>query len=113
MTKGKSIALGVTFGAMVALFASSQSAKAQENQCQGAAEHRLEEYGLTMGDLTEVEWIAQRSGRHQDGPVVSYHMWSLPKSCESGNLVLSMTAGCYITTVYTQGGCTVQGVPSY
>jgi hypothetical protein len=113
MGKAKSIVLGSTFGALVALFATSQSAWAQENPCQGVVEHRLQEYGLTMSDLNDVEWLAQGSGRHQDGPVVSYHMWSVPKSCGSGNLVFAMTDGCYITTVYTQGGCTVKGVPSY
>ena len=113
MSKAKGIVLGTVFGVLVALFASSQSAGAQENACQDTVEHRLREYGLTMSDLTDIEWIAQGSGRHQDGPIVSYHMWSLPKSCKSGNLVIDMTSGCYITTVYTQGDCKVKGVPSY
>jgi hypothetical protein len=105
------IVLGL--GAGLGLFAAAGSAEAQDNPCQGKAEHRLQEYGLTMSDLNDVEWIAQRSGRRQEGPVVSYHMWSTPKSCADGNLVIDMTDGCYITTVYTQGGCSVEGVASY
>jgi hypothetical protein len=108
---GKITMLGAS--AAFGLLAATGSVSAQENPCHGVAEHRLQEYGLTVSDLTDIEWIAQRSGLQHDGPVVSYHMWSLPKSCGSGNLVIDMTGGCYITTVYTQGGCTVKGVPSY
>jgi hypothetical protein len=103
------LCLGTAFG----LLAATGPVGAQDNPCQGTAQHRLQEYGLTMGGLTNVEWIALRSGHLQDGPIVSYHMWSQPSSCTSGNLVIDMTSGCYITTVYTQGGCSVKGVPSY
>jgi hypothetical protein len=103
------LCLGTAFG----LVAASGPVWAQNNPCQGMAEHRLQEYGLTMNDLTNVEWIAQRSGFHQDGPIVSYHMWSQPKTCGTGNLVIDMNGACYITTVYTQGGCSVKGIPSY
>jgi len=103
------LGLGAGFG----LFAAAGSAVAQDNPCQARAEHRLQEYGLTMSDLNNVEWIMQRSGRQQDGPVVSYHMWSTPKSCSDGNLVIDMNAGCDVMTVYTQGGCTVKGIASY
>jgi len=109
MGKITMLGAGAAFGLLVA----TASVSAQESPCRGVVEHRLQEYGLTMGDLTEIEWIAQRSGRQHQGPVVSYHMWSLPKSCTSGNLVIDMNAACYIATVYTQGGCTVKGIPSY
>jgi hypothetical protein len=103
------LGLGAVFG----LFAAAGSAVAQDNPCQERAEYRLQEYGLTMSDLNNVEWIMQRSGLQHDGPVVSYHMWSTPKSCSGGNLVIDMNAGCDVMTVYTQGGCTVKGVASY
>jgi hypothetical protein len=103
------LGLGAGFGLLTA----AGSAVAQNNPCQGIAEHRLQEYGLTIRDLNDVEWIMQRSGRQQDGPIVSYHMWSTPKSCSGGNLVIDMNAGCNVVAVYTQGGCTVRGVASY
>jgi hypothetical protein len=113
MSKTSNTVMGMAFCAAAGLLAASGSARAQDNPCQGTAEHRLQEYGLTLGDLTNVEWMAQRSGFRQEGPIVSYNMWSQPKTCGTGNLVIAMTSGCYITTVYTQGGCTVKGVPSY
>lgn len=61
------------------LLAAVGSAEAQDNPCQGKAEHRLQEYGLTRSDPNDVEWIERRSGHRQDGPVASYHMWSTPK----------------------------------
>jgi hypothetical protein len=103
------LGLGAGFG----LFTAAGSAVAQDNPCQARAEHRLQEYGLTMSDLNDVEWIMLRSGRQHDGPVVSYHMWSTPKSCSGGNLVIDMNAGCDVMSVYTQGGCAVKGVASY
>jgi len=109
IAKITTLCLGTAFG----LLAVTGPVEAQDNPCQGAAERRLQEYGLTMGDLTNVEWMALRSGHLQDGPIVSYHMWSQPSNCASGNLVIDMNAACYITTVYTQGGCSVKGVPSY
>jgi hypothetical protein len=113
MTKIAKSMMILGLGAAFSLFAAADSAVAQDNPCQGKAEHRLQEYGLTMGDLNDVEWIMQRSGRQQDGPIVSYHMWSTPKSCSGGNLVIDMNGGCDVMTVYTQGGCTVKGVASY
>jgi hypothetical protein len=108
-TKITMLCVGTAFG----ILAATGSVWAQDNPCQATAERRLQEYGLTMGDLTNVEWMALRSGHLQDGPIVSYHMWSQPSSCASGNLVIDMNAACYITTVYTQGDCSVKGVPSY
>ncbi len=113
MTKIAKTMMLLGLGAALGLVMAAGSAEAQDNPCQGKAEHRLQEYGLTMGDLNDVEWIMQRSGRRQDGPVVSYHMWSTPKSCAGGNLVIDMTSGCHILTVYTQGDCSVKGVASY
>lgn len=80
-------------GAALGFLAATGSVSAQENPCHGVAEHRLHEYGLTMSDLTDIEWIAQRSGLQHDGPVVSYHMWSLPKGCGSGNLAALIHEG--------------------
>jgi hypothetical protein len=100
-------------GTAFALFAATGPVGAQDNPCQETAEHRLQEYGLTIGDLTNIEWMTLRTGYQAEGPIVSYHMWSQPKTCGTGNLVIDMTVGCYITTVYTQGGCAVKGVPSY
>lgn len=113
MSKSKSMVFGLAFGALAVLCTATQPATAQDQPCQSVAQKRLQEYGLSPSDLTNVEWIAVRSGARQDGDVVSYHMWALPKGCTSGNLVVDMTGGCFITSVYTQGSCSVKGIPAY
>jgi hypothetical protein len=45
--------------------------------------------------------------------VYGYQFSGQPASCKSGNLYISVTTGCEISNMHTEGSCMIKGIPNY
>lgn len=97
-------------------FFAGNPAIAGEHPCQGAAERGLASVGLSSNDLNTSHW-AERIGAGLtaggEGWVVGYELWTKPRTCEQGYLVVNLTRNCHLRQVYARDGCEVAGAPSF
>ena len=42
-----------------------------------------------------------------------YQFYGRPASCSSGSLYISVTTGCEISNMHTEGGCMIKGIPNH
>lgn len=83
-------------------------------RCEPRLQATLQQYELDMAAMEDVEWFAIRRGPPDAlGPVHGYRVWMEPPQCEEGNLVADLFATCHVQQVYTEGGCQIDGIPSY
>jgi len=100
------------FAAVVVLLVAGPAA-AQDNQCQSRVEFELKEHGLSMEDMSDVQWQMESfaAGQHNAGGTLSgYSFYARPSSCSSGQIVIEMWPNCGVQDIFTQGGCNIKGV---
>ena len=104
----------VTVIAAVVIMVGS-AALAQQNVCQANVAQVLSEYGVNLNDVTNPTWQTQRWAHRGEanGPVYGYQFSGRPASCSSGSLYISLTTGCEISEMHTDGGCMIKGIPNY
>ena len=78
-------------------------------------EQVLSEYGVKFGDVVNPTWQTLRWAHPGDanGPVSGYQFYGRPASCSSGSLYVSVTTGCEISNMHTEGGCMIKGIPNH
>lgn len=106
----KTLASMITAGVVLLV---AGTAQAQDNQCQTRVEFELQQHGLSMADMSDVQWQTERfaAGQHNAGGTVSgYSFYARPASCSSGQIVIEMWPDCGVQDTFTQGGCNIKGV---
>jgi hypothetical protein len=91
------------------------AAQAQQNVCQANIAQVLSEYGVKLSDVVNPTWQTLRWAHPGDenGPVSGYQFYGRPASCSSGSLYISVTTGCEISNMHTDGGCMIKGIPNH
>ena len=91
------------------------AAQAQQNVCQANIAQVLSEYGVKLTDVVNPTWQTLRWAHPGDenGPVSGYQFYGRPASCSSGSLYISVTTGCEISNMHTEGGCMIKGIPNH
>jgi len=91
------------------------AAHAQQNVCQGNIAQVLAEYGVTLSGVTNQSWQTLRWDHRgsEGGPVSGYQFSGTPGSCSSGSLYVTVTTGCEISNMHTEGGCMIKGIPNH
>lgn len=97
------------------LVAGSGTVQAQQNVCEVNVAQVLAEYGVKMSDIADSSWQTSRWASRGDayGPINGYQFSGRPASCDSGTLYVSVTTGCEISNLHTQGGCKIKGIPDH
>jgi hypothetical protein len=65
--------------------------------------------GVANPTWQTLRWAAP--GRN--GPVSGYQFDGQPASCSKGSLYISVTTGCEIADMHTEGGCMIKGIPNH
>ncbi|MBK8176639.1 MAG: hypothetical protein IPK66_15645 [Rhodospirillales bacterium] len=92
----------------------SGAAQAQQNVCQGNIAQVLSEHGVKLSEVADPQWQALRwAAAGRNGPVSGYQFYGRPASRSSGSLNISVTTGCEISDMHTEGGSMIKGVPNY
>jgi|SRR5512132_1931934 hypothetical protein len=90
------------------------TAQAQENVCQANIAQVLSEHGVKLSDVANPAWQTLHwAAPGRNGPVSGYQFYGRPASCSSGSLYISVTTGCEISDMHTEGGCMIKGIPNY
>jgi hypothetical protein len=84
----------------------------ESHPCASAVAARLQQYGLNLGDMSDVRWYTDRFAREggAGGPVDTYRFYGRPASCAKGSVAVTMGASCGIQSVRTRGDCEVPGL---
>jgi hypothetical protein len=104
------------WGAIIGAAIFASPVLAQTNPCQSNMSFLLAEHGIKMNDMKNPQWQVMRFAYHgsqQDGPVQGYQFYGQPASCSGGELVASMTVGCEVSDLHTNGDCKVKGIPHW
>jgi hypothetical protein len=91
------------------------AAQAQQNVCQANIAQVLFEHGVNLNDVANPTWQTFRWAHRGEAnaPVYGYQFSGRPASCSSGELYVSVTTGCEIAEMHTEGGCMIKGIPNY
>ena len=83
-----------------------------DHPCASAVAERLQQHGLSLGDMSDVRWYTDRFVREggATGPVNTYRFYGRPASCVKGSVAITMGSSCGIQNVRTRGGCEVAGI---
>lgn len=100
-------------GALAAAAVAATPAAAQnfhdELPCDGKVPAKLKQLGVAEADiassLTEEEWYRDSVRDVFQG----WFVWMKMKTCD-GRLVMRLSPGCTVQTVYTDGACRIDGV---
>ena len=87
-------------------------AGAGSHPCREAAVRGLATVGLSPQDLRSVQWTERLgAGLSGDGEgwVTGYSLWTKPKACSEGYLVVDLTRNCHLRQVYARDGCRIEG----
>lgn len=96
------------------VFAATVSQAQTTNVCTGHIAQVLSEHGVKMGELTNQSWNTIRfTERGGYGPVDGYQFSAQPASCKDGSLNISVTTGCEISDIHTDGDCKIKGIPHW
>jgi hypothetical protein len=101
--------------AAVMMMMVGSTAQAQQNVCPANIAQVLSEYGVKFGEIVNPTWqtVRWQHRGEEGGPVSGYQFSGQPASCKSGNLYISVTTGCEISNMHTEGGCMIKGIPNY
>lgn len=99
---------------MVAAGLTASAAQAQ-NACQDNISQVLAEYGVKISEIANPTWQTQYwQHRGGNGPVSGFQFYGTPASCsDGGSLYVSVTTGCEISDMHTDGNCKIRGIPHY
>jgi hypothetical protein len=90
------------------------AAQAQQHVCQANIAQALAEHGVMLSEVRNLTWQTLHwAAPGRNGPVSGYQFYGQPASCSSGDLNISVTTGCEISDMHTEGGCMIKGIPNY
>ena len=83
-----------------------------DHPCASAVAERLQQYGLSLGEMSDARWYTDRFAREggMSGPVDTYRFYGRPASCAEGSVVVTMGSSCGIQNVRSRGGCEGAGI---
>jgi hypothetical protein len=100
-------------GSMLAmLIPGAVQAQALEQRCMQELEQALQEQGIDLQNVVEVEQYSPFSATGEE-EIENINTWVRLEQCPDGWLVVSFDQFCNVETMYTRGGCSVAGVDSY
>ena len=81
------------------------------NACHAALNQALAERRVDPARVVEPAWTIQRFNNApadpQDWPVSGYTFTGRPAQCQTGSVVVELTAQCFVNQVYGRQGCAV------
>jgi hypothetical protein len=83
-----------------------------QRACTEALNEILAENGVDPQTVQSVDSYAQ-PGTGDNDRIKRINTWIRLSTCPEGYLVVTFDRRCIAKTVYTRGGCTVPGIPSY
>jgi len=106
------VAVGVA-ALTLAMMVGARPAAAQSysGPCAGTVAEKLAELGISQSDVGAAFSVDQRETTER-GRTVGYDVWVDLRSCP-GVVVLNVDRACRVRSIYTRGGCSFPGVPSF
>ncbi len=87
--------------------------EAGAQDCASQVHAILRDLGVAYPEFISFHTVEQRTGSDDSERVRALNHWIDHPVCREGSLVIQTSPRCRIRQVYTRGGCSVPGLPSY